>query len=345
MPFRLGSVLALFCLSLNALAQSTNTLRAFGASRGGLTAQQLAVVINENDPQSIEVGEYYAAARQVPSAQVLRVHLPLGKAKLSPQEFEDLRSELDAKLTPEVQALVLVWTTPYAVECNSITGALALGLDTGLCAKSCAPSKLSPYFDASSLRPYDDFGMRIAMLLPIESSAQAKALIDRGVAADHTRPQASAYLLTTSDAARSSRARYFPPSARINRPALTIRNMKTDTLENAHDVMFYITGRIYVDKLDTLTFLPGALADHLTSFGGNLLGSDQMSSLRWLDAGATASYGTVSEPCSHPQKFPYASVLMRHYLQGESAIEAYWKSVAWPTQGLFIGEPLAAPYR
>ncbi|HEU4845882.1 MAG TPA: TIGR03790 family protein, partial [Burkholderiaceae bacterium] len=30
---------------------------------------------------------------------------------------------------------------------------------------------------------------------------------------------------------------------------------------------------------------------------------------------------------------------------GATAIEAYWRSVAWPAQGLFIGEPLAAPYR
>jgi hypothetical protein len=37
--------------------------------------------------------------------------------------------------------------------------------------------------------------------------------------------------------------------------------------------------------------------------------------------------------------------LLRHYLAGETAIEAYWKSVAWPTQGVVIGEPLAAPYR
>ena len=29
-----------------------------------------------------------------------------------------------------------------------------------------------------------------------------------------------------------------------------------------------------------------------------------MSSLKWLEAGATASYGTVVEPCSFPQKFP-----------------------------------------
>jgi hypothetical protein len=26
-------------------------------------------------------------------------------------------------------------------------------------------------------------------------------------------------------------------------------------------------------------------------------------------------------------------------------IEAYWKSVQMPGQGLFVGEPLAAPYR
>ena len=35
---------------------------------------------------------------------------------------------------------------------------------------------------------------------------------------------------------------------------------------------------------------------------------------------------------------------MRFYLRGESLIEAYWKSVAWPGEGLFIGEPLAAPW-
>jgi hypothetical protein len=82
-----------------------------------------------------------------------------------------------------------------------------------------------------------------------------------------------------------------------------------------------------------------------------------MSSLRWLEAGATASYGTVSEPCNHWQKFPNPTVLLKHYVQGNSAIEAYWKP-AWPgreeksgLQGAsrrsdsFIGEPLAArPY-
>jgi hypothetical protein len=35
---------------------------------------------------------------------------------------------------------------------------------------------------------------------------------------------------------------------------------------------------------------------------------------------------------------------MFYYALGSSAIEAYWKSVAWPGEGLFVGEPLAQPF-
>ena len=69
-----------------------------------------------------------------------------------------------------------------------------------------------------------------------------------------------------------------------------------------------------------------------------------MPATAWIGSGATASYGTVSEPCSHLQKFPHPQVLLLQYVQGSSLIEAYWKSVAWPQQGIFIGEPLAAPF-
>ncbi|WNO04102.1 TIGR03790 family protein [Rhodoferax mekongensis] len=94
-----------------------------------------------------------------------------------------------------------------------------------------------------------------------------------------------------------------------------------------------------------IDWLPGALADHLTSFGGQLSNtSGQMTALEWLEAGATASYGTVSEPCNHWQKFPHPQVLLLNYLQGATALEAYWRSVAWPAQGVLVGEPLAAPF-
>jgi uncharacterized protein (TIGR03790 family) len=72
--------------------------------------------------------------------------------------------------------------------------------------------------------------------------------------------------------------------------------------------------------------------------------SRQMSSLRWLEAGATGSYGTVAEPCNFVEKFPRPNLVIDNYLNGETLLESYWKSVEWPGQGIFIGEPLATPF-
>ena len=58
------------------------------------------------------------------------------------------------------------------------------------------------------------------------------------------------------------------------------------------------------------------MADHLTSAGGKLVNGKQMSALRWLEAGATGSFGTVVEPCNFPHKFPNPVVAMEHYLNG-----------------------------
>ena len=96
--------------------------------------------------------------------------------------------------------------------------------------------------------------------------------------------------------------------------------------------------------ITTNHFLPGAVADHLTSLGGQLTDSPQMSALRWLEAGATASYGNVVEPCNFPAKFPDPGLLLSYYRRGDTLIEAYWRSVAMPGQGVFIGEPLARPW-
>ena len=310
-----------------------------------LQASQLAIVINDDDPNSVKVGEYYRKRRNIPAENVVHVSIPGKPQRLTPAQFRLLKKDIDAQLGSDVQAVLMVWTAPYAVECNSITGAYTLGFDGSQCVKTCASGSPSPYFNSSTRRPFDQHGMRLSMLLPTESVEQAKELIDRGVAAGFRTVPATAYYLVTSEKARNSRASFFPPSGRIAAKRLATKTMQADVLEGVRDVMIYQTGMAQVTKLDTLKFLPGALADHLTSLGGDLLGSGQMSSLRWLEAGATASFGTVSEPCNHWQKFPNPSVLLRHYVQGNTAIEAYWKSVAWPTQGLFIGEPLAAPYR
>lgn len=317
----------------------------FADAHAALRPEQLAIVINDAEPNSVAVGKYYRKRRNIPMENVVHVRIPGKPQRLSPERFRELKQEIESKLGPQIQAVLMVWTAPYAVDCNAITAAYSLGFDAAQCSKTCAAGHPSPYFNSRSTAPFSDHGIRLSMLLPTESVEMAKTLIDRGVSAGFRPVPATAYYLKTSEQARNARAGFFPPSGRVPGRRLRIKNMQADVLEDAPDVMIYQTGMARVTKLETLKFVPGALADHLTSLGGDLLGNSQMSSLRWLEAGATASYGTVSEPCNHWQKFPNPAVLLRHYLSGDTAIEAYWKSVAWPAQGLFIGEPLAAPYR
>jgi hypothetical protein len=181
------------------------------------------------------------------------------------------------------------------------------------------------------------------MLLAGRSVAEVRALIDRGVAADFTYPAGTAYLASTADKARNVRAADFVATAGFVGRAFGVKQVE-GVLRNRSDVMAYFTGLVEVPGLDTLRFRPGAVADHLTSFAGQLTDSSQMSALQWLGAGATASYGTVTEPCAHAQKFPHPGIFLLHYLDGDTLIEAYWKSVAWPGEGVFVGEPLARPF-
>ena len=328
---------------------------------GRLQADDLGLVINTADPYSVEVGEYYIRARGLKPQQVLRVNLPVAagtestpsrpKSVLSREEFDALSRRISGHFGPRTQALALAWSRPYAVECNAITGALTLGFDAALCQRTGGPpSRASRYFNSASTQPYTELRMRPSMLLAARDVAAAKALIDRGVASDGTlgRPGAApvnVHFVTTGDAVRSQRKVLFPPAGRVAAYGLDVRLDRTDALVDADRVLLYLTGAARVDRIETVRFVPGALADHLTSWGGNLdQPHGQMTVLSWIDVGATASYGTVSEPYSHLQKFPHPQLLLLHYVQGASAIEAYWKSVAWPQQGLFVGEPLAAPF-
>lgn len=307
--------------------------------------QQLAVIVNDSDPQSRATAEYYTARRQIPERNIIHVRFPPGSGILRPQDFRPLRKEILAQTPDTVQGYALAWTRPYRVGCMSITTAMATGFRKEFCAAGCVPTEASPYFDTDSRRPYDDFGWRPSMLLAGGTIDDVKALIDRGVTADGTRPPGTGYLLVTPDRARNTRTRFYQGILLMQSERFRLQVLRLDALRYRNDVMFYFTGEVRVPDITTNTFLPGAIADHLTSSGGQLTDSDQMSSLRWLEAGATGSYGTVTEPCNYVEKFPRPNIVIDRYLNGETLLEAYWKSVEWPGQGVFIGEPLAAPFR
>jgi uncharacterized protein (TIGR03790 family) len=318
---------------------------AVSSSAVGLAPAQLAVVVNTADPLSVAIGDYYVRRRHIPPQNVARVSFSAADGILPAGLFAELKAAVDAQLSPRIQAYALTWMQPYRVGCMSVTTAFAFGYDPSFCAEGCKPTHVSPYFDSASAAPYSDFRLRPAMSLAATSLDEAKALIERGIAADGSAPTGTAYLLQTGDVHRDVRSAGYEDVRLLTAGRVRVRIVQASALAGRDDVMFYFIGAKSVAQLSSNRFLPGAVGDHLTSFGGVLTGSGQMSSLRWLQAGATGSYGTVVEPCNFIAKFPSPGLMLRHYLAGETLLEAYWKSVAMPGQGLFIGEPLAAPYR
>lgn len=310
-----------------------------------LSAHDLAVIVNDNDPLSQKIADYYQKKRHIPAEQVIHVRFAIQHAFLSADEFKKIKQQVDDKTPRHVQAFALTWLKPFRVDCMSITTAFAAGYDPAFCAEGCKQTRVSPYFASEvSKPPYDQYHWRPTMVLAANDFAEAQKLIDRGVAADFTQPKGSGYLLKTSDQARNSRAVAFPEIAEKFRPFWPVKYLEQDFIAGREDVMFYFTGLTHVPHIAENHFLPGAIADHLTSAGGVMSGSSQMNILEWLKAGATGSYGAVVEPCNFPAKFANPGILMYHYLRGSSLIEAYWKSVAQPGQGIFVGEPLAKPF-
>lgn len=318
----------------------------------GITANQLAVLVNSQDPQSVAVAAAYQQRRGLPPENVIALSFPVA-AVMSVSDFQMARATVAARMDGGIQAFALSWTIPYRVDCMSAVTAFAtLSFDAGAyCSTPCATTATVTSYNSESHRPWDDHRIRPTMMLAAGDAGAALALIDRGVAADDTFPTGDVYLVRTADTARSVRYPDFRATASSWADGgLTIRYVDNladggaTTITDAGNVLGYLTGLVTVPGIATNSYLPGAVADHLTSVGGQVPTSGQMSILRWLEAGATASYGTVVEPCNYTGKFPAASVLWAHYYRGEPIIEAYWKSVAMPGEGNFIGEPLARPW-
>jgi uncharacterized protein (TIGR03790 family) len=342
MPFLRGLFAALLMQAAAYAAPPEPVVTLF--PQPALSADQLGVIVNDDDPDSVAIAAYYMQKRDIPAANLIHVRFKPGGGTLAREEFVNLKRRVDRKTPKQVQAYALTWAQPYRVDCMSITAAFAFGFDPAWCASGCKPTRPSPYFNSSVVRPFEAYKIRPTMSLAAASVMEAKKLIDRGIASDGSNPAGTAYLVSTTDKARNVRAAGYAALRTQMQRILPTEIVEANALENKPDVMFYFTGLTHVPSLDSNTFLPGAIGDHLTSAGGMLFGGGQMSSLAWLEAGATGSYGAVVEPCNFPAKFPLPAVVMAHYLQGETLIEAYWKSVQMPGQGIFIGEPLARPF-
>jgi uncharacterized protein (TIGR03790 family) len=335
---------------------------ALAAARAGLHPLEVAVVVNDLDPDSLVVGHAYAHLRGIPPGHLLHLQLPvtenLTAAAFTNQVFQPLVQQLaDLGLEPQIRQLALAWRRPFRVDAGggqltSLPSALLYGIRPAPPAPPCElhPDAFSPLFAhgrafAPAAHPQRHYP---TAMLTAGTRAQTLDWIERTVPADFTRPSGVLHLLRTGDDHRNVQWPQFERAdflARFLDTPVEWRRADAGTPEGEPDIVGLLAGLVtHQPALATNTFRPGALGDHLTSFGGVLFGpTGQMPILDWLNAGCAGSWGTVTEPCNYTNKFPVAELHFWHQ-RGFTAGEAYTWAVSHPAQGLLAGDPLSAPF-
>lgn len=172
-------------------------------------------------------------------------------------------------------------------------------------------------------------------------------LIDRSAAVDGGFPGGTFYFMQTTDITRSGPRHGAYPTAvtRITDAGGLAEHLFDNLPLGRHDCLGIMTGLASPD-IDggDFTLLPGAFADHLTSFAGRFDTSAQVKMSRWVTKGASGTSGTVEEPCNYSGKFPQART-HGTYFKGLTLGEAWLRGVAFaPFQQLLYGDPLTRPW-
>jgi uncharacterized protein (TIGR03790 family) len=335
------------------------------AARAALGPMDTLVVVNQNDRASRALGDYYMEKHGIPASHRCAVAVPAKAQELSPDAFErDVRVPIEAYLDQsglkgQIHAVVFCWAGPTRVGYNSLTSAFYYGFKPrnsggGQC--QVADDSRNRYFMAE--RPYratagwSPLRSPLAFVLTARTPEDARAAVDRAVRSTGTRPAKGAFVLASSaDNARNVRSRFHAAvGERFARAGMAdrIETRAGAPAMTEHPPMGVSLGQPSLPaswKSNGFHMAEGSIGEHLTSCGGQLPEPcfHQSCVWDWLAAGASASYGTVSEPCNFTSKFPHPFYAY-YYARGWSAGEALWMSVENPYQGLFAGDPLAAPF-
>jgi len=167
--------------------------------------------------------------------------------------------------------------------------------------------------------------------------------LERGVSSDSSFPKGTVFFVTRDDV-RSKCREWQYPLAQQELESFDVDAVITDRFpSNRDDVIGLMTGASKVNPTAGNVYMAGAVADHLTSHAANFGHAHQTKLSEWIEAGCTASAGTVTEPVSVWAKFPSAR-FFTHYAAGCSILESFYQSIRCPLQILLVGEPLAQPW-
>lgn len=338
------------------------------------------LIINGRSLQAMEVAHTYAALRKFPAERILVLYpdtaffrqpdgsprWQVSAAEARQQLLAPVLEKLMVLADPFPATLILSpeWPTRVNVQDSppvSITAFLGTRGDLPAAELIKNGQAISPWFSAPPdtgskgpglLRyPFHPGGgpalhpaAMLGVYYPPQTTEKMIAQLKNAVSGDYRQPVGSILFETNADVRTRTRLSQYQQAMRRleDKQVKTVMMPRSDSPPDR--IIGVMAGAPTIDARKYAPGLtPGSFADHLTSFAATFDNPHQSKLTLWLEAGAAASYGTVTEPFAIWTKFPEAALFER-YLRGNTLLEALMQSIASPYQGLIVGDPLCRPW-
>jgi hypothetical protein len=364
-----------------ALRTSLALILAASALRAGGSPENVILIVDPANPESLYVANYYMDKRDIPRGNVIYMTPTVATyAQFNAAQAKGFLGMLqDLKLADHIDYVVLpsggtfytassgtitdqcspvtrfAAPTPYALVNQRVL--LTSGTDSGLHNHYAGGNDTPRAFDSSLGWSFGQpnpsgqhyfIGTMLGYTGPNGNTlAEVLAMIDRSVAIDGAHPLGTFYFEHTNDPLRSGpRDPLFPAAvAAITGLGGQAQLQFADLPLGSMDCMGIMTGLAGPNIVGAnIGILPGAFCDHLTSLAAMYDSTSQTKMSQWITKGASGTSGTIEEPCNYPGKFPNARLHV-WYFQGASLGEAWLRSLDFvPMQELFNGDSLCRPY-
>ncbi len=344
-----------------------------------LGPHEVLLLANSRSAQSVSIAREYAKLRGIPESNIVELAVSQFDAadgvRISSDQFTEHIWKPACAVVRErgLQDQILAWVystqfptvvhSAYEVSITGLTFLRNQWLEEQDVKKAvtasplfCGPipdGRTSTYFAPKTLDVWKDW-LRDDMPLPSmmlgytgkrgNEQADVIACLRRGVESDATKPSGTVYFATNDDVRSACRDWQFARAASALQ-RLGVNAVVMDMLPSGrNDVLGLMTGARTIKPASVGTFLPGSMAEHFTSFAAAFHVANQTKLSAWIKNGATASSGTVTEPLANWRKIPSAH-FYAHYASGCTMLESFFLAVRSPFEILFVGEPLASPWK
>jgi uncharacterized protein (TIGR03790 family) len=344
-------------------------LLSFGGLASAQTAANVAVIINEQSPASIRIGEYYARQRAVPSENVIRISLP-------PAEEVDRATFINKIETPIGRALtvaglqdrilyvVLTKGVPLRIAGTIGGRGTAASVDseltllyrhlTGRAVPPAGPLD-NPYYAGSAADVAHGFSRSehdIYLVTRLDGFDETDifTLIDRAVLPEKT---GSVVFEQRGDARSAIPDRWMTEAAEAIKASsyegATAVKLSAAVRDTAPTLAYFSWGGAdpaLRQNLPTLPFVAGSIAATLGAADAATFehkpGATPLSA-ELIKAGASGVGGNIREPYLQSSFRP--QILFAAYLRGLPLAEAYYRAlphISW--QSVIVGDPLTRPF-